>query len=97
MNVRFHPAAEQELDDAMEWYDGQRLGLGREFSAAARESQQRIERYPHWGTEIRPGVRRTLIKKFPYAIIYAIAGHDLVIYAVAHLHRRPGYWRDRLS
>ena len=53
--------------------------------------------YPHALTEIEPEIRRCLLARFPYALIYGIEQQTIVIIAVAHLHRQPGYWADRIE
>ena len=94
--AQFHPAAKQEVEEAVEWYENERHDLGKRFAQAVDEAIGRLERFPMWGTEIVPGIYRVLVKKFPYGVLYAIKDETLVVYAIAHLHRKPGYWRGRI-
>lgn len=56
----------------------------------------RVARNPEAWHPLGDGVRRCRLSRFPYGLIYAIDKDDIVVLAVAHLHRRPDYWRDRL-
>ena len=49
-----------------------------------------------WGSLSATNLRRLLLKVFPYRIIYRVEGEEIVVYAVAHVRRRPGYWRQRV-
>ncbi len=57
----------------------------------------RIVQYPDAGSALSENSRRCLVGRFPYGLIYQIKSHALRIIAVAHLHRRPGYWKERLG
>ena len=92
MKIRFTPESALELDEAVKWYDNESKGLGKIFVSIFDETLLRTVRYPYFNTEIHPGFYRALMKKFPYGIIYSIEGGDLLVYAVAHLHRAPFYW-----
>ena len=97
MNVRFLAPARQELDDAVAWYDQQADGLGKEFLDELDRVIRRVVAYPLSSIEIEPGLRRGLFARFPYGIIYGQDGNAVVIVAVAHLHREPRYWADRVK
>jgi len=96
VNVRFLTPAQRELDDAVEWYNRQAVGLGREFLDELDRAVRRAAVFPLSYPEIVPAVRRCRLSRFPYGLIYGIDGETLVIVAVAHLHREPRYWIDRL-
>lgn len=97
MNYSFHPAARIELDEAVDYYEGCQPGLGYQFAEEVYATIGRIRRYPEAWSLISPRARRCLTARFPYGVIYTIAGEEVRIVAVAHSHRRPGYWRDRLE
>jgi plasmid stabilization system protein ParE len=97
MNVRFLVPARQELDDAVSWYDQQADGLGKEFLDELDRVIRRVVAYPLSAIEIEPGLRRGLLARFPYGIIFGLDGDTLVVVAVAHLHREPRYWADRVK
>jgi plasmid stabilization system protein ParE len=91
VNIGFHPAAAEELAQAIDWYENERKGLGRRFSATIDETITRIVRYPTFNSQISTGVYRALVKKFPYGIIYTLGGEDLSIFSIAHHHGKPLY------
>ena len=96
MKIRFLKLADHEVDDAVTWYDKQVIGLGREFLDELDRSVRLIRAYPEASTEIEPGIRRWLLTRFPYSLVYGIDSNTIVVIAVAHLHREPRYWIDRL-
>ncbi|MGE4080650.1 MAG: type II toxin-antitoxin system RelE/ParE family toxin [Reyranella sp.] len=58
---------------------------------------KRIERFPEAWHPLGEGVRRCRLSRFPYGLIYTIDSGTILVLAVAHLHRRLDYWRDRLQ
>lgn len=97
MTVRFLEVAEIELDEAISWYGAQAPGLGDAFLIEMLSAVDRIVRHPEAWHPLGEGVRRCRLSRFPYGLIYDIDKNDILILAVAHLHRRPDYWRDRLG
>lgn len=93
--MRFLLPARQEFLDAMLAYDSVKSGLGGEFRAAVREAVARIQAYPQAWHRLDDSIRRCLVRRFPYAIIYAHDVDDLLVIAVAHMRREPSYWRTR--
>jgi plasmid stabilization system protein ParE len=96
VKVRFLAPAQSELDDAVTWYNRQASGLGREFLDELDRAVRRAVAFPTSYPEIEPGIRRSRLARFPYGLIYGLDGETLVVVAVAHLHRRPRYWIDRI-
>jgi toxin ParE2 len=94
--IRFLEIAEIELDEAIHWYQSQSPGLGDSFLIEVLAASDRIVRYPEGWQALDEGVRRCRLSRFPYALIYSIVSDDVLVLAVAHLHRKPAYWRDRL-
>ncbi|WKZ11950.1 MAG: type II toxin-antitoxin system RelE/ParE family toxin [Gammaproteobacteria bacterium] len=92
---RFLPQAREELAAAIAFYEAESPGLGQDLAREARRLCSRILESPFAGVEIRPGIRRRLMRRFPYAILYGIDRGDVLIVAVAHQRRRPSYWRNR--
>jgi plasmid stabilization system protein ParE len=72
MRVRFLELAQQELDDAFSWYEEQMPGLGRELFDEVDRSIRRIARWPLAGREMAAGVRRGLVRRFPYGIMSGV-------------------------
>jgi plasmid stabilization system protein ParE len=89
--------AELELRDAFYYYEYELPGLGRKFVNEFRRGIKRILQHPFAWSPVEEKVRKCVLKIFPYNIIYAIEDDLIVILAVAHQHRRPEYWTDRLS
>lgn len=96
MKVRFLIQAQLELDDAVAWYNQRSEGLGQEFLDELDRVVRRAIRFPLSCPEIEPGIRRGLIARFPFGLIYGVDDDTLVVIAVAHLHRRPRYWIERI-
>lgn len=96
MKVSFLTLAQQELDDAVAWYNEQATGLGQEFLDELDRVVRRTVTFPMSCPEIEPGVRRCLLARFPYGLIYGVDRETIVVVAVAHLHREPRYWVDRI-
>lgn len=98
MRARYLEAARVELRGAVRYYNTQRPGLGAEFKSEVRAAIQRIKRLPRaWQAIDGEDLRRCQTNRFPYGVIYQIRDKEILIIAVAHLHREPGYWLDRLD
>lgn len=97
MRVRFLQVAKIELGDAVEYYNRERPGLGYEFLWEVFFAIDRIKQFPEAWAAFHEDARRCLVRRFPYGIIYVQDKDTIVILAVAHLHRTPDYWIDRLS
>jgi plasmid stabilization system protein ParE len=95
--VRNLRAASEEFAAAVQWYEEQRPGLGAEFYDAVIETTDRIETHPEIGAPVSPDqrTRRLLVQRFPYQAVYHLLADEVIIVAVAHLKRRPGYWKKR--
>lgn len=93
--VRFHAEAEAELLDAVAFYETRSAGLGRRFVLSIQEASGRLAANPDLYPVVEGDVRRCLAKTFPYALLFRAMDKCLVIVAVVHLHREPGYWKSR--
>jgi plasmid stabilization system protein ParE len=103
MKLVLLPEAEAEATQAAVWYDGEQAGLGSEFLRELQAALQSILDSP-FGQPLlessettEPAIRRTLLKRFPYLVIFTIRDEEIFVAAVAHAHRKPGYWTDRMS
>ena len=94
--VRFLGAARAELREAVEFYDGRVSGLGDDFAAEIQRAVQQVGQHPNHGSPYLTGSRRVLLKRFPFSVVYQTVGDEVVIVAVVHQRRRPGYWLGRL-
>lgn len=93
--VRFHPDAEAEFIAAGEFYEAQADGLGWEFVAEVRSAARRIAAHPELGPRFSKHLRRVLVRRFPYGLLYHVEPNAIFIVAVMHLRRQPGYWKGR--
>ena len=94
--VRFHPEAEAEMMSAAKFYETQQKDLGKRFLASVQDALNRIQVNPVLYQEIEDGVRRCLTMTFPFGVVFQIMPDKYVIIAVMHLHRDPGYWKNRV-
>ena len=96
--VKFGPAAEAEIDEALVWYENQSQGLGAELARAIRvaESSLRMDphRYPVLYTSVsgRP-VHRVLLRRFPFSLHYVVEGNSVTVIACMHGRRDPRQWQ----
>lgn len=95
MSFVFHPDAELELNEAIEWYETREPGLGLDFAAQVYAAVQRAFAFPFAWQEMDGNIRRALVHRFPYGVLYAPESDPLMIIAVMNLHRQPGYWQGR--
>lgn len=96
MNVKFLTLAQQEVDDAVLWFEARQEGTSVDFLNALDEAVQFIADYPFASIEIEPELHRHLIAGFPYALIYSVEDETIVVIAVPHTHRNPHYWNERI-
>jgi toxin ParE2 len=94
MNVRLLAPAAAELDEAVAWYAAQAPGLERRFIDEMWKARKRIGERRH---PLGANLRRFRLGRFAYALVYVVEADEIVVLAVAHLHRKPNYWRSRLS
>jgi hypothetical protein len=95
MRVRFLEPARLELDEAISYYNTELAGLGEAFLLEVLSSIERIRHYPKAWHPLSENTRRCQLKRFPYGVVYEAGEAEVLIIAVANLHRRPGYWRNR--
>jgi len=95
MRVLFTEFARYEMEDSILYYEREFPGLGKRFKEEVRKATKRIAEYPTAWSKERGEVRRYLLHKFPYKLLYSIEPDHILILAVAHQHRRPDYWIER--
>jgi len=93
--LSIHEAAEMELNEAADFYDLEVPGLGDVFLDEVQRVLEHIGSFPEAAPVIEGRIRRKLLIKFPYALIYSVRPTEIRILAVAHQKRRPFYWRRR--
>ncbi|WP_309399619.1 type II toxin-antitoxin system RelE/ParE family toxin [Cerasicoccus maritimus] len=72
-------------------------GLGLRFYNELKKTEERIQKYPDGWMQLSTNTRRCRLETFPYGIIYQLRADEILIVAVAHLKRKPEYWKDRIS
>ena len=93
----FDPDARAEFLAAVEYYEECQVGLGRRFRETVEVEVDAIAAMPFRFRMLHAPFRRCLVPKFPYAIIFSIEPKFILIIALAHAKRKPGYWCDRIS
>ena len=91
-----HPDARLELREAADFYDLERPGLGSEFLDEVERTIKRIVAHPESSPVVLGHVRRCLISRFPFSVIYSLRDGAIRVSAFAHTSRRPFYWRERI-
>lgn len=97
MRLIFSPEARQEFDEAERYYNRQVPGLGEQMRAEVRAALLRLRRWPLSCPTERGDIRRLTLGRFPYKLLYSVESDHIYIIAVAHQHREPSYWIDRIK
>lgn len=95
MRHTFHPEAEAEFYEAIDYYEGCQEGLGYDFAREVYSAIRNIMDYPKAWPVLEGVIRRCQTKRFPYGVIYSEEADEIFILAIMHLHRDPDYWKDR--
>ena len=93
--IRFDPAAQRELNEAADFYDAEDPGLGGAFLDAIERAIKQIQAFPESPPISLAPVRTKVLSAFPFSVIYWVTDEVIIVLAVAHHRRRPGYWRGR--
>lgn len=96
MTYYFHPSAETEINEATDYYEQCKAGLGSEFVKEIYSTIQRIILFPEAWTQISRNTRRCLTNRFPYGVIYQILEDRIMIIAIMQMNRKPEYWKNRI-
>jgi plasmid stabilization system protein ParE len=94
MRVVFAPQAREEILEATEYYRDRSSQAAEKFGIDVAGAIDLLLQFPGAGSPISRSARRLLLRNFPYQFIYRVEGEDIRVYAVAHLKRRPRYWRE---
>ncbi len=89
------PAARDDIAAARDWYDGQRAGLGDEFVDEVNAAVGRFRRQPLVHQPVVRTLRRAVVRRFPYLVIYRVEADTVTIVAVPLGHRDPAGWQAR--
>jgi plasmid stabilization system protein ParE len=93
--IILRPEAETELAEAFEWYEERVPGLGSEFLLAVDAVFRCIIRNPQMYPVIHKAMRRALVRRFPYQVLFVIETNRVVVLAVFHVKRNPKRWQER--
>ncbi len=94
--IEVRPEARAELHQAFAWYEEKLPGLGYQFLFAVDAAIDRIRRHPGMFPLIEGAVRKALLRRFPYAVIFEVEDVRITVIAVYHGRRRPHGWSDRI-
>ncbi|MEJ7670416.1 MAG: type II toxin-antitoxin system RelE/ParE family toxin [Casimicrobiaceae bacterium] len=94
--ARFVAPARAEFLAEVTYYNQAQPGQGARFAAAAEEATARALTFPLSGSPSAPNIRRVIVKGFPFSIVYRPEAEGIVVFAIAHHARLPGYWRSRV-
>ena len=93
--VRIRPEAERDVRAAFSWYEKQRFGLGPELVTELDAVYERLAENPYLYADIRNGVRRAIVRRFPYAVLYLVAETEVRVLSVVNMARNPAVWERR--
>lgn len=96
MEIRLLEVAQHELYEAVEYYNVESPGLGDQFLVEVLSAFDRIRQFPQAWHPYTENSRRCQTRRFPYTVVYQNLESEILVIAIAHMHRRPKYWRDRL-
>ena len=97
MSIRLLEPAQAELDEAIGWYAEQAPGLGDAFLLETLKVLKLVKQFPQAWHPLTPEIRRCRLKRFPYSVVYSMDVEGILVLAVAHQHRKPGYWHNRIA
>jgi plasmid stabilization system protein ParE len=96
MEIRYLTPARIEFVETVSYYEAQAAGLGAEFLEELQDAEALIADNPAIGSPFGGDLRRVLLRRFPFNLVYSLEPDHVLVVAVAHQRREPGYWRDRL-
>lgn len=95
--ILFLPPSDIELDDAIEYYNDQLPGLGVQFLKELMDAIEVIQKFPTAWKKVGEHTHKLLLKRFPYLVLYIPQEDKILITAIAHQHRKPDYYIDRIE
>jgi plasmid stabilization system protein ParE len=96
IGYRFLLPAEEEMTEASVFYEAATSGLGAGFLDEVQRVVNILREHPELGQAVGRDLRRALLHRFPFSLIHSVEVDEILIVAVGHQRRRPGYWRDRV-
>lgn len=95
--IKLHEFAYHELLEAKDWYALQTENLGEVFHESIKKQVHLIKQNPSWFLLEQDNIYKAYIPKFPYKLLYSFDEKQIIIWAIAHLHRKPNYWQTRIK
>mgnify|MGYP000377382831 CR=1 FL=1 len=95
LELYVYPEAEKEITASFEWYEEQAIGLGIDFVSELDRAIDSIQSLPHVWPKYQIHYQRFLLSRFPFSVVFEVEEHKIIVYAVMHNSRKPGYWNDR--
>jgi len=96
-SAKFVPAARREFLAEIVYYNQEQAGLGARFTAAVEEAAARALAFPGAGSPSAANTRRVFLQGFPFSVVCREVAVGIIIFAIAHQSRRPGYWESRVQ
>jgi len=96
MKITFLEVAQIELGDAIGYYNCEVPGLGNAFLTEVLSALDRTGEFPEAWQQSSKRTRRCQTRRFPYGIIYQVREDEILVVAIANLHRKPEYWKERI-
>jgi len=96
MRFWFHPFAEIELSEAVDYYEDVEPGLGYDFLIEVYSAIRRAMDYPKAWAALEGDIRRSMVRRFPYGVLYSEEADGILVVAVMNLRREPRYWIGRI-
>ncbi len=93
--IRFLPEARVDLNEAVDWYDRRRPGLGARFFAKVQGAINRIAANPQMHAPVYGPVRKARVPQFPYVVLYREEPAEVIVISVFHTSRDPSIWQSR--
>ncbi len=97
LSLLFRPEAENETIEAFDWYENRVPGLGAEFLLCLDAVLNSISRNPRQYQPVHRSVRRALMRRFPYEVLFMEDDERIVVLSVFHARRDPAHWQERIS
>ena len=95
MIINLLQEAEEELIKAASYYEQQQSGLGVKFIREIHRACNLVSVSPKAATKVRKEIRRRLVRRFPFSVLYQEVDGSILVIAIAHQRRKPGYWKNR--
>lgn len=94
--IEFHPEVQEDISSAFEWYQNQAIGLGDSFVKELENSLSEIIEQPLAWPSLTKKLKRYILNRFPFSVIYSITSESVYVLAIMHHKRHPKYWISRL-